>query len=80
MEELMKLLRAKNRFAEAMEEKLVSQLETGWEGWDDPANEEKIRLKLLEKSRQLAEGDITQAEDVANYAMFLWQFHQETVK
>lgn len=57
-------------FAKEVGAKIFTKLEGGYFGWDDPANLNEIRKRLL---TNLEKGDMV---DVAALAMFLWNLQQ----
>jgi len=70
--ELVNLAKTTQAFAAKMFEKLADKAEQGYTQWDDPSYAREIEAKLLDRAQQLADGDNSQAVDVANLAMFLW--------
>lgn len=72
------LKKAHRTFSNLMKDKLLLKAQLGWNGWNDPRCKEAIERKLFINAMQLVKGDIMQAIDVANLAMFLWA--QEQIK
>ena len=70
--ELENLREAQGRFNRVCLEKLISKADRGFEGWDCDNIEGKLVNDMWKHFRKLAMGDVSQAPDVANYAMFLW--------
>ncbi len=71
MRERDRLDQAADAFAARMKAKLRRKHREGFSGWECPAFQHEIRLKLLSHIVQLLAGDTKQAIDVANLAMFL---------
>lgn len=72
-----RLVTAVNQFAKVMKEKLLTKAAEGWRGWDCDGYQGLFLQKLHEHELQLQRGDMTQAVDVANFAMMLWALDQE---
>ena len=67
VEELQKLDRLVDKFSVEMKKKIFAKFDAGWRGgWDDRANKERMKLKILGNA---SKGDMV---DVANYAAFIW--------
>ena len=70
--ELVDLAKTTQAFAAKMYEKLADKAEQGYMQWDDPLYMREIEAKLMDHAQRLVDGDGSQAMDVANLAMFLW--------
>ena len=64
-------------FSDKMLNKLHSQADKGWNGWDDKQFRNNIIGRLELATRRLINGDKEQAIDVANLAMFLHYMDDE---
>lgn len=77
--ERLALENALDEFVVLMKKKLFEKVDDGCVGWDNPEIKNNLQAKLLIKATQLATGDQTQAEDVANYAMFLFYMKNQKI-
>lgn len=59
--------------ADAMSLKLHQKKEEGFEGWDDPANKTRVRLRLHEHFARFVRGESHEI-DCMNLLMMLWRF------
>ena len=64
-------------FAVAMKARLRSKSKQAWHGWDDPAYQNGIALRMLSNAAHAKEHrDAKSLVDVANLAMFIWKKEQ----
>ena len=75
-EAVINLTQAVDLFASAMKAKLIAKASQGFNGWDDPKNDETIMAMLWNHHERLNEGD-PQEIDIANLAMMLWWHRNE---
>ena len=69
MDDIEKINRTIDQFAEVMKEKMKEKYYEGYEGWDDIAGlEDHITHRLIEHAKR-GKG---QEVDMANFAMMLW--------
>ena len=77
LEELAKLNRTVDEFTKEMKKKLTEKASKGWHGWEDLDFIPTLKGELLSHALRVEEGQLQQAVDVANLAMFLWRFRGE---
>jgi len=78
MSEKQKLIDAVDWFAAQMKEKLTAKSNDGFSGWDDPKWLGSVCPHImLNHAKQLYCGDLDQAVDVANLAMFIAYANRE---
>lgn len=71
-EEINRLYRAVDDFAEEMKARLREQAIKGYRGWDDPANYQRI-VDMVRTHAMVSEGEEV---DAANLAMILWNLRR----
>jgi hypothetical protein len=59
------------QFSQAMQKKLEKKARQGWSGWDVMERGDAIK-RLREHLDRVEAGEVGQAVDVANFAMFIW--------
>lgn len=69
MDDIEKINRAIDQFAEAMKEKMEEKYYEGYTGWDDITGVEGVIVQKLKDHTRRGNG---QWVDVANFAMMLW--------
>lgn len=74
--ELVNLAKTTQDFAAKMFEKLADKAEQGYTQWDDQGFVHVLETKLMAHAQLLADGDTSQAIDVATLAMFLWNLRE----
>ena len=67
-EEIERLYRVVDEFADEMKARLHEQAIRGYRGWDDPQNYRRM-LEMMIEHAEVSEG---QEVDAANLAMILW--------
>jgi len=77
MSEVRELNKAVTVFSKEMKTKLQAKRGEGWYGWDCPAYKLNMIHKLQQHVTRLVLGDVSQAVDIANFAMFLWNIDRQ---
>jgi hypothetical protein len=65
-----------NNFTEAMKKRLLSKQEQGYSGWDRPYAYEIQERFILTAAEGVVKKNLKSFVDVANYALFLFEFYR----